>query len=130
MSGTLNTGWPLDAPGADGRLRFATGPDALREALWNLLMTSPGERLMQPAFGAGLATRIGQPNTQTTRQLIASEIAKTIAAFEARVSVTAVEVTPDPDDPAQVQIVVRYAERGVAAAPIAALSLALSLGSA
>ena len=63
MSGTLNTGWPLDAPGADGRLRFATGPDALREALWNLLMTSPGERLMQPAFGAGLATRIGQPNT-------------------------------------------------------------------
>ena len=51
MSPSLFTGWPLDAPDAFGRLAFAEDGLCLREALWNLLMTSPGERLMRPAFG-------------------------------------------------------------------------------
>ena len=67
ISGSLFTGWPLDVPDAGGNLDFAADSQCLREALWNVLMTNPGERLMRPSFGAGLNQWIGQPNTQSTR---------------------------------------------------------------
>ncbi len=125
MSGT--TGFPLAAPGKDGRLGFARDADAVRQALWTLLLTSPGERLMRPAFGAGLRDFIGQPNTETTRGLIATAIRAAIAQHEARVDVAALRVTPDPVDAARVSVVLDYARRG---APGGAdrLTLALDLG--
>ena len=54
MSASLFVGWPLDAPDPTGRLAYAADAQCLREALWNVLMTNPGERLMRPDFGAGL----------------------------------------------------------------------------
>ena len=126
----LFVGWPLGAPGDDGRLDFSVGAQALREALWNLLMTSPGERPMRPGFGAGLRQWIGRPNTETTRAMIASSIAVAIGKWEQRAVVSAVTVAPAPSDPTSVVITVAYAQAGAAGAPAQVLTLALALGSA
>jgi phage baseplate assembly protein W len=128
MSASLFVGWPLEAPGPTGHLDYAADARALREALWNVLMTSPGERLMRPAFGAGLNQWIGQPNSETTRQLIASSIAAAVGKWEQRVTVSGVAVTTDPDNAARVLVVVSYAARGQAIAPPQQLSLSLTLG--
>jgi phage baseplate assembly protein W len=130
MNAGLFVGWPLGAPGDDGRLDFSTGAQALREALWNLLMTSPGERPLRPAFGAGLRQWIGQPNTETTRALIASSTAVAIGKWEKRAIVTGVTVAPAPNDPASVVITVAYTQAGAPGAPAQVLTLALALGSA
>jgi len=130
MTGSLFVGWPLDAPDPSGSLAFADDAQALREALWNILMTNPGERLMRPAFGAGLNQWIGQPNTQSTRQLIASQITAAIGIWEPRVTLSGVDVSIDPQDAARVVIVVSYAARGSVAAPRQQLTLGLGLGSA
>jgi len=82
MSASLFVGWPLDAPDPAGRLTYAQGAQCLREALWNVLMTNPGERVMRPSFGAGLNQWIGQPNTESTRRLIASSITAAVAKWE------------------------------------------------
>ncbi len=128
VSASLFVGWPLQGPDQKGRLAYAADAQCLREALWNLLMTSPGERLMRPAFGAGLNQWIGQPNTGSTRQLIASSIAAAIARWEQRVAVSAVSVSPDPDNAARVVVAITYTARGLTAAPPQQLALTLSLG--
>jgi phage baseplate assembly protein W len=129
MSSSLFVGWPLEAPDATGHLDYAADSQSLREALWNVLMTTPGERLMRPAFGAGLNQWIGQPNTETTRQLIASTITAAIDKWEQRVTVGGVAVTTDADNAARVVVVVTYTARGMTGAPAQQLSLSLSLGS-
>jgi phage baseplate assembly protein W len=125
----LFVGWPLGAPGEHGRLNFSTGAQALREALWNLLMTSPGERPMRPSFGAGLRRWIGQPNTETTRALISSSIAAAIGKWEKRAVVSSVTVAPAPNDPTSAIVTVAYTQAGTPGAPPQTLTLALALGS-
>ena len=79
MSASLFVGWPFEAPDSTGRLAYAADTQCLREALWNVLMTTPGERLMRPTFGAGLNQWVGKPNTESTRHLIASSITAAVA---------------------------------------------------
>jgi len=129
MSASLFVGWPLESPAADGRLGYATAAQSLREALWNVLMTSPGERLMRPAFGAGLEQFIGQPNSETTRQLIASSIRTAVEKWEQRVALSDVAVTKAPDDATQVLIALTYTARGQPGTT-QTLSLSLALGGA
>jgi phage baseplate assembly protein W len=128
MTGSLFVGWPLDVPDSSGSLDYSTDSQCLREALWNVLMTNPGERLMRPSFGAGLNQWIGQPNTQSTRQLIASSITTAVGTFEQRVALSSVDVAVDPNDAAQVLITLSYAARGSVAAPPEQLTLTLTLG--
>jgi len=128
MNSALFVGWPLETPDATGRLSYTEGAQCLREALWNVLMTGPGERLMRPSFGAGLKQWIGQPNNESTRQLIASSITAAIGKWEQRIALASVSVVADTTDPAQVVIIVRYTPRGQASAAPEQLSLILSLG--
>ncbi len=128
MSESLFVGWPLDAPDADGHFDYAAGADCLREALWTLLLTNPGERLMRPSFGAGLRQWIGQPNTQSTRQLIAASVTTAIGVWEQRISLGGVAVIADPADPAAVVITITYTARGATGAPPAQLTLSVPLG--
>jgi uncharacterized protein len=128
MSGSLFVGWPLDVPDSGGSLDYSADTQCLREALWNVLMTNPGERLMRPSFGAGLSQWVGQPNTQSTRQLIASSITTAIGTWEQRVALSDVDVAIDPNDAARVLITLSYAARGSVAAPPEQLTLTLTLG--
>jgi phage baseplate assembly protein W len=128
MSASLFVGWPLEAPDSSGRLGYAADSQCLREALWNVLMTSPGERLMRPSFGAGLNKWIGQPNTESTRQLIASSITAAVGKWEQRVALSSVTVVPDATDAASVVVTLSYTARGQPGSAPAQLSLTLALG--
>lgn len=70
-----------------GKFLWASGNDSVRDVLWNILLTSPGERLMRPEFGAGLKQFIHQPNNETTRRLIADQALRAIQRWEPRISV-------------------------------------------
>jgi uncharacterized protein len=128
MGASLFVGWPLEAPDPGGCLAYAEDAQCLREALWNLLMTNPGERLMRPSFGVGLNQWIGQPNTESTRQLITSSITAAVARWEQRVALASVDVVPSPADPAGVVVTLTYTARGQRGAPPQQLSLTLTLG--
>jgi phage baseplate assembly protein W len=121
------TGWPLGAPDEVGRLAYSYGPEALREALWNLLLTSPGERLMRPRFGAGLQDFLNQANTESTRQLIARAVSDAVTQWEPRVDLAHVSVDADPLQPAQAIVSLTYSQRGAPPGVPATLSLTLTL---
>jgi len=130
MSASLFVGWPFEAPDSTGRLAYAADAQCLREAIWNVLMTTPGERLMRPTFGAGLNQWVGKPNTASTRHLIASSITAAVAKWEQRVALSNVTVTTDPTDAASVIVTLSYSARGQPGAAPERLSLTLTLGGA
>lgn len=49
----------------DGRGRVAVTPadDHIRDLIWQVLFTAPGERVNRPDFGCGLQTLVFEPNS-------------------------------------------------------------------
>jgi phage baseplate assembly protein W len=101
---------PLADP-ATGSLAMVGDTTVVAQALRVLLRTTPGERLMRPDYGCDLRRYLFAPNTVATRRLIAEEVTRAIGAFEDRINLQSVDVTADDVEPAQVNIVVRYAHR-------------------
>ena len=84
--------------GSDGRWQWSAGAANIREAIRIILLTERRERLLLPDFGGSLAEFLFEPNTVTTRHLIADQITKSLAVWEPRVQVETVDVAEDPSD--------------------------------
>jgi phage baseplate assembly protein W len=105
----LGRGWRFPVavdPLANGLL-LADGPEKVRQSLWIILDTEPGERIMRPAFGCGLRRYLGQPNSVAVRALIRHDVERAVAAHEPRVTLKGVDVAPG-EDPSLVTITVSY----------------------
>jgi len=105
----LGRGWqfPVQVERSAGGLAYAEGPEKVRESIWIILDTEPGERIMRPTFGCGLRRYLGEPNTVAVRALIRHDVERALGAWEPRISLTAVEVSPGVD-PALVEIAIAY----------------------
>ena len=62
---------------------------------------------MRPDFGCGLRRYLMEPNTPATRAAIAREIDAALRAWEPRIAVGTVDVTP-ADDPSTVLVSISY----------------------
>ncbi len=118
--------WPLGSVTNEGRLSWVKNDQSIRETMLNILLTRPGERLQRPDFGAGLLNFVHQPNNETTRNLIAGVVRKSLELWEPRVVVDGVDVQPRPNNLAEVHINIRYRMRHNPAP--AELGLTLNLG--
>jgi uncharacterized protein len=91
-----------------GGIAWATGPDALDRSLRVILSTAKGERPMRPEFGCGIWDLLFAPVNDNTLGLMAESTRDAIGQWEPRVTLEAVQVTPDPNDAALVLIEVTY----------------------
>lgn len=105
----LGQGWgqPL-APDAQGRLARVAGPEKVRQAIFTILDTEPGERVMRADFGCGLRRFLMQPNNPGTRAGIERVVTQALTRWEPRIRVLEVHVL-STDDPALVHIDLHYA---------------------
>ena len=105
----LGTGWnfPVAPDPRAGGLLYLSGPDKVRQSIWIILDTEPGERIMRPTFGCGLRQYLMKPNTSATRALIQHDVQLGLTLWEPRINVQSVLVTPG-DDPSLVIIQVSY----------------------
>jgi uncharacterized protein len=94
--------------GTDGRVAWSSGADSIRESIRVILMTDPGERLMLPAFGAGLRGFLFEPNIPATHRLIQERVDFTLGRWEPRIDVVRVVVDADPDDAQQANVTIDY----------------------
>ena len=108
----LGRGWslPLIPREQDRALPWAEGGDKVRQSLYIILDTEPGERVMRPEFGCGLRRHIMEPNTAANRALIQRVVKQAINKWEPRVELTEIAVTPG-NDPALVLIHIQYRHR-------------------
>jgi phage baseplate assembly protein W len=94
--------------GADGRIAWSDGEQNIRESIQVVLKTELNERLRLPEFGAGLGSFLFEPNTTSTRHILQDRIARSLAAWEPRITVEGVEVVEDPRDPEAAVATVEY----------------------
>jgi uncharacterized protein len=110
----LGQGWafPVTLDGRGGVAAVGL-EDAVRQAVWIVLSTAPGERVMRPDFGAGLADLVFAPNTPATHGLVASAVRDALVDWEPRIDVLDVAVTADPAQPTRLLVEVDYAVRAI-----------------
>lgn len=109
MQDFLGQGWSfpiLPTPG--GRLRWAGGDEKVRQSIWLVLATAPGERLMLPDFGCGVHDLVFEPNTVTLRAQLATQVTEALARWEPRIDVLDVRVSTDPRERNRLDIRVDY----------------------
>lgn len=83
------------APDADGWLVLVGGAERIRQSIWLVLSTAPGERLMRPEFGCGLHDLVFQPNTAALQGMVQSRVREALVRWEPRIDVLDVRVNAD-----------------------------------
>lgn len=94
----LGRGWNFPVkPGANGRLAFVGGEEKIRQSIWLILSTAPGERQMRPEFGCGIHDLVFEPNTTALHGLVQIRVRESLTRFEPRIDVTDVRVETPPE---------------------------------
>jgi phage baseplate assembly protein W len=108
----LGTGWafPIRVD-EQGAIVPVTAEDAVRQAIWLVLSTAAGERVMRPTAGAGLADLVFAPNSPATQGMVVSAVRDALVEQEPRIDVLDVTATPDPGDGTRLNIEIDYAVR-------------------
>jgi uncharacterized protein len=109
MRDFLGVGWAFPV-GVDarGRIALARHERDIEEAIYIILLTPKGQRVMRPEFGCQIHELIFAPNDATTAGLATYYVEEALGMWEPRISVHDVTARPDPDDPARLLIEVRY----------------------
>lgn len=103
----LGRGWRYPVLPREGDLEYAEGAEKVRQSIWLILDTEPGERIMRPTFGCGLRRYLMKPNSSATRAMMQRDVALALATWEPRIVLSSVSVEPG-EDPALVRVHVSY----------------------
>lgn len=93
----LGNGWsfPLHID-ADGGAAMSGAEENIRQSIYLILSTAPGERVMRPDFGCGIQNMVFSINNATTAGMLAFDVRQALARWERRIEVLDVSVVPDP----------------------------------
>lgn len=91
----LGVGWSFPVRPVNGRLTYARYEQDVEQAIGIILETTRQERLMRPAFGAGLRARTFDPNSPATQRQIEDEVRRALLEWEPRITVEGVRAYPD-----------------------------------
>ena len=104
----IGVGWKFPIRvNAKGGISLSSGPDRIQDAIWIVLSTSLGERVMRETFGAGVTDYVFQSNSDAVRAQLASAVSTALARWEPRITQVNVSVQ-DGTEPNQVLIVIDY----------------------
>lgn len=91
--GFYGKGWSFPLTPATGALSsYIGGEEKIRQSIWLILSTAPGERQMRPDFGCGIHDLAFQPNTVTFRAQVQSSVRDALIRWEPRIDVLDVRV--------------------------------------
>jgi phage baseplate assembly protein W len=93
----LGVGWAFPVRlAAGGAIAEAVFDADIAQAIRIILLTSPGERVMRPDFGAGLNDFVFEPVSVATIERVKARVTAALVAWEPRIDVLDVTVTTDP----------------------------------
>lgn len=92
----LGVGWAFPPRlEAEGVPALVAHEEDIRQAIMIIMGTEPGERVMRPDFGAGLARFVFEPVNTTTMALVRTRVHDALVDWEPRIEVVEVAVTTD-----------------------------------
>lgn len=111
----IGRGWGFPT-GVDttGGLRTASGYTEIEESIAIIIGTSPGERVMRPAFGCRIHDLVFAPNNAETLGLARRHVEEALGMWEPRIEVVSIGVKADAAeaDRGRLNIEVTYSVRG------------------
>lgn len=93
----IGVGWPFPIDPSGGGPNWLGGAEKVRQSIWLILATAPGERPMLPAFGCGIHDLVFQPNTAALRGAVKQQVTAALTRYEPRIDLLDVAVTTPPD---------------------------------
>ena len=108
----LGRGWgfPVQHDGK-GSIATADYEESIPQAIWMILATAPGERVMRPDFGCGLHDLVFAVNDATTASRVAAEVRRALLLWEPRIDLLDVTAAPDAADATRLLIRIEYKVR-------------------
>ncbi len=108
----LGIGWNFPITLDDGgQVKLAREEESIRQSIWMILDTSPGERVMRPDFGCGLHDLIFDVNNASTANAINVAVREALGTWEPRIDVLDVFVEPDEANSSLLLIEINYQVR-------------------
>jgi uncharacterized protein len=109
MSDFLGVGWAFPV-GLDARKRFALARQEqdIEQAIYMILLTPKGQRVMRPEFGCQIHDLIFAPNDATTAGLASYYVEQALLMWEPRIAVKNIAAAPDPYDATRLLIDIHY----------------------
>jgi phage baseplate assembly protein W len=105
----LGSGWAFPPTvDARGRIALARQERDVEEAIYMILLTPVGQRVMRPEFGCRIHDLIFAPNDATTVGLATYYVEDALGMWEPRIIVRDVVVRADPENNARLLINIRY----------------------
>jgi phage baseplate assembly protein W len=91
----LGRGWkfPVQIDPTTGRFAMSVAEQDIRESIYIILATAPGERVMRPEFGCGIHDLVFSPMNSVTLGLFESRVREAITRWEARVEILKLEIS-------------------------------------
>ena len=86
--------------------------DAVKQSIKNLILTDPGERLMQPFIGGGIRELLFENITPGVLKTIETRCKNTITTYEPRAEIIDVTATSEYDDNT-VRVLIKFYIRNV-----------------
>jgi phage baseplate assembly protein W len=100
----LGIGWnfpvQVEQPSGETRrteIKRAEYEESVRQAIWIILGTAKGERVMRPEFGCGIYDLVFEMNSPSTAASIAQEVRQALLSFEPRIDVLDIQAQSGGD---------------------------------
>jgi len=95
---TLGASKKLFASNVQKDLNTNTDFKAIDNSISNIFNTAPGQKILNPAFGADLKRYLFQPVSEPTAKILGEVILKALQLYEPRVKVKNIDIKAFPDD--------------------------------
>ena len=105
----LGKGWrfPVDVDRTGG-VSASHYEDSIRDSIFIILGTAPGERIMRPTFGCDIHDLVFAPNNPNTCGLAAHFCEEAINKWEPRIAKVIAKARPAPDEPNKILVDIEY----------------------
>ena len=93
----LGKGWrfPAQVNPTTGRIDISKYEQDVREAIWIILTTARGERVMRPDFGCGIHDLVFDPISAATVGEVESNVREALINWEPRIEIINLEVSDE-----------------------------------
>ena len=99
---------PVALSDTDGIGLTTTIVETLRQNLKTLVLTNPGERVMEPGFGVGLEKFLFERFTESTYASIQEAIVEQVKTYMPQIAIKNFEVSTDGIDNSELRILIEY----------------------
>ena len=108
----LGRGWkfPVNV-NAKGQIEMSEHEEDIKEAIWIILSTSKGERVMRPDFGCGIYEFVFATINTATLGLIEASVREALTFWEPRIELVNVNISADKAGEGKLLISIDYRVR-------------------